>query len=217
LIFESGSDDTTALVIVHDPKNDSSSFIDRRQLDSSGWILGKVHIADSIHLYASDFGNPAGDNTSHYSRIYYNLYVSQKLPVKRHIFWKLNLVIFIAFFVAWVSFFVSPEEIDSRLALGVGALFAAVVDKYTIDGNLPKSAPDSFIDAIHVAAFVTILIPIAVSIFAHYRISPHKNNRPEIEKVIKALRKINFPFAAFTLLLFAGWIACAYYFHDVGR
>jgi len=65
------------------------------------------------------------------------------------LFWKLFLGMYIAFLIAFVSFYIHADGMDSRFGLTVGALFAVIGNKYIIDSSLPESTTFSLVDTLH--------------------------------------------------------------------
>jgi len=62
-------------------------------------------------------------------------------------------------------FFFDETEIGTRFSLLVGAMFAAVANKYIVDSFLPMSVGFTLVDGIHVITFVYILLSGCISVF----------------------------------------------------
>jgi hypothetical protein len=59
------------------------------------------------------------------------------------------LGMYIAFFIAYVCFYIHSDGMDSRFGLSVGALFAVIGNKYIIDSSLPESTTFTLVDTLH--------------------------------------------------------------------
>ena len=73
---------------------------------------------------------------------------------------------YIAFFIAAISFVPHPSELEPRFGLPVGGLFAAVGNKYIIDSLLPESSSFSLVDTLHTITFLSIFATLVVSAIA---------------------------------------------------
>ncbi|MGZ3822099.1 MAG: hypothetical protein ACXVB6_16015, partial [Mucilaginibacter sp.] len=67
--------------------------------------------------------------------------------------------------VAFIAMFIHPQEVEPRFGLPVGGLFAAIGNKYIIEGLLPLSTQFNLIDELHSTAIIFILIIIAYSAY----------------------------------------------------
>jgi len=89
---------------------------------------------------------------------------------------------------------------DPRFGLCVGGLFAAVGNKYIVEGIVPSSNVVSMLDNIHNITFVYILIIISLSIFSL------KLREKETEKSTKSSKKLDiislrFVFVTYTIII----------------
>jgi hypothetical protein len=81
------------------------------------------------------------------------------------IFFKLFVGMYVAFFVAWMAFFIDPDRVEPRFGLPLGALFAAVGNKYIVESFLPQSPGLSIVDWLHAVTFLMILAIMAFSAY----------------------------------------------------
>lgn len=150
--------DTTRVVYVADGANSS---VDAK-VTLEGWRLQPLQVKTLVHRYPTTFGDPGlkvPDST------YPQLLVT--VPLFHNgtsLFIKLFTGVYVAFFIAWLALFLDPLDIDARFGLPVGGLFAAVGNKYILDGIVPEVAQASLGDKIHVAAFIGILAVIVTSV-----------------------------------------------------
>jgi hypothetical protein len=79
-------------------------------------------------------------------------------------FQKLFLTVFIALTVALLSFFIDPNDINSRSGLLIGSLFAAVANQYVVGSSLPLAGMVTLVDTIHQLAYMVILLCLGLSV-----------------------------------------------------
>src|SRR6185369_12060600 len=60
---------------------------------------------------------------------------------------------------------IHPDNMDSRLALSVGSLFAVIGNKYIIDSTLPESNTFTLVDTLHGITLFYIFLVIASSVY----------------------------------------------------
>lgn len=73
---------------------------------------------------------------------------------------------YIAFFIAAISFVIDPEDVDPKFGLPVGGLFASVGNKYIIDSILPETTSFTLVDSLHSITFLFILFVIAANAYS---------------------------------------------------
>ena len=133
-------------------------------LTVSGWEITNVKVYSDMKPYETAFGDP--ELTSPHSE-YGSFDVSIDLDRNAWgLFFKLFLGMYVAFFITYVSIFIHADNIDSRFGLSVGALFAAVGNKYIIDSLLPESSTFTLVDSLHAFTFVSIFATISLSVYA---------------------------------------------------
>lgn len=154
---------TEDVVLVGD--NESSRLSSEIKL--RGWNIADFYLKTGISVYETNYGDPTmKENKSEYS------HVDIIIDLEREswgLFFKLFLGVFVAFAISMLTFLFEPSDLDPRFGLSVGALFAAVGNKYVVDSMLPESAGFSLADAIHAVAFIFIFLSILASaISRHY-------------------------------------------------
>ncbi len=138
----------------------------------SGWNIDSCVILTGTKAYETAFGDETL-STPHTE--YSNFRV--RLDIKRDaggLFWKMFLGMFIAFLIAYVSFYIHIDGIDSRFGLSVGALFAVIGNKYIIDSSLPESSSFTLVDLLHGITLFFIFCVIAANA---YSLRLVKNNK----------------------------------------
>jgi hypothetical protein len=124
-----------------------------------GWRIKEFEVSTGISHYSTGFGDASLEKPeSDYSK-----YII-KIKMERSawgLFFKIFLGMYVAFAISLVSFWVESDHTESRFALPVGGLFAAVGNKYIIDSYLPESSAFTTVDILHGATFISIFITIA--------------------------------------------------------
>lgn len=161
-VIEESAYDSREVILIKDP-NLTKFYAD--SLNLQGWVQqGNELVDSSIVKYATNFGDPSLTNSeSFYSNITF------KINLKRQsisIFFKLFTGCYVAFFVAFLVYFIKPIHVDPRFGLSIGALFAAVGNMYVVDSNMPTNVGFALADQVHVITFIYILISMVISIIS---------------------------------------------------
>jgi hypothetical protein len=187
LSLENSQFDSKSLVFVPDTlgKNYDPRFT------LSGWTINNCVISIGIKKYETTFGDPT-------LTVPHSEYSSYKvvLNISRDaggLFWKMFLGMYIAFLIAYICFYIDPDEMGSRFGLSVGALFAVIGNKYIIDSSLPESTSFTLVDTLH---GLTLFFIFAIIAATSYSLRLIKTN-----KEIKA-RKFDMIAAQVSLILY---------------
>jgi len=133
-------------------------------LTVSGWDITNINVNSALKNYETGFGDSEIKNAhSEYGSF------DVIIDLDRNawgLFFKLFLGMYVAFFITYVSIFIHADNIDSRFGLSVGALFAAVGNKYIIDSLLPESSTFTLVDSLHAFTFISIFVTISLSVYA---------------------------------------------------
>jgi hypothetical protein len=159
VILEESQLDTRKVILIAD----KNKFEYNDQIDVKGWKIDSTRIKRGISHYKSDFGDPTLHGESHYSKVYYTIFLSRDSWA---LFFKLFTGCYVAFFVSFLVFFIKPIYVDPRFGLSIGGLFAAVGNKYVVDSNMPESIAFTLIDKIHDITFLYILLTIFLSLIS---------------------------------------------------
>jgi len=112
-----------------------------------GWNIDSFKMSTGIKAYETAFG----DTSLATSHTEYSAF-TVKIGIGRdagQLFWKMFLGMYVSFLIAYICFYIHPDNIDSRFGLGVGSLFAAIGNKYIIDSSLPDSTTFTLVDTLH--------------------------------------------------------------------
>lgn len=126
------------------------------------WEKDSFNIKTDIKEYETSFGDPLlSEPHSEYSTYRVTIVVHRE---SWELFFKLFLGMYISFLISMICFYIHPDNMDSRLALGVGSLFAVIGNKYIIDSTLPESSTFTLVDTLHGITLFYIFLVIASSV-----------------------------------------------------
>lgn len=129
-----------------------------------GWTIDSFDITSGIKAYETTFG----DESLARPHVEYSSF-KVKIGLARdasELFWKMFLGMYVAFLIAYICFYIHADNIDSRFGLSVGALFAAIGNKYIIDSSLPESNSLTLVDTLHGVTLFFIFAVVAASAFS---------------------------------------------------
>jgi hypothetical protein len=93
------------------------------------------------------------------------------------LFWKMFLGMYIAFLIAYICFYINPDEMGSRFGLSVGALFAVIGNKYIIDSSLPETTSFTLVDTLHGVTLFFIFAIIAATAYSLKLVKENKETK----------------------------------------
>ncbi|MEI8005679.1 MAG: hypothetical protein WCI48_05690 [Bacteroidota bacterium] len=157
MYLESAHLDTGKLIFSPDKKN---SIIDP-SFSNNEWRITNFEISSPIHDYSTTFGDPTLTRGSSYS------FIRIDITIERTNYWMLFFKMFsgviIAFLVGMCSFLIDVRQTSPRFAIAVGALWAAIASKITLDSRVPDRTTFGLIDSIHILTFFMIFLAITLS------------------------------------------------------
>jgi len=160
LSFENSQYDLHSLVFV--PDTLGKHFDPRFTL--KGWNIDSFLIATPVKLYETAFGDDAQPKPhSEYSSYRVRVALSRDAS---DLFWKMFLGMYVSFFIAYICFYIHADNIDSRFGLSVGALFAAIGNKYIIDASLPETSTFTLVDTLHCFTLLFLFLGITCSVYS---------------------------------------------------
>ena len=125
----------------------------------NGW---KVFCADKVKV--DSFKAPFGD-TNYRSSVEFNLDIHRSNNFG--LFSKIFVGMYVAFLVSFLALFINIKNYNEpRFGLMVGALFAAIANKYIVEGILPESPYFNLVDQLHALTFSAITASILFSVIA---------------------------------------------------
>jgi hypothetical protein len=132
----------------------------------AGWNLadgGALVVSHRTNTNYGDIALPTGSE-SIWSRFIYTCHMTR--PGYGY-FTKLFTGLFIAASIALVGLLIPASELDSRFALSVGAMFAAVASEYVVTAALPDSNTFTMADKLHILSFLFIFVTLVESTVSH--------------------------------------------------
>ena len=162
-------EDTSALIFIVDSAN---SKIDKAVI-LDGWRIKDFHISSGVRTYETTYGDPTLSDVSAYSS------VNATITIKRKgtgLFIKLFTGVYVAFVMSMLVFFLDPIDLDPRFGLAVGAMFAAVGNKYIVDSIMPQTVALTLVDKIHGITFVYIVLCVIISLISLFYYKKGKIN-----------------------------------------
>ncbi len=167
----------------------------------NGWNIDSFIVSSNIKTYETDFGDDKlGKPQSKYSAFRVEIGLQREAM---DLFWKMFLGMYVAFLIAFVSFFIHSGSIESRFGLTVGSLFAAVGNKYVIDSALPESSSFTLVDSLHC---ITLVFIFSIMVCAVYTLNLVKNG-----ELVKAKK---FDFLAATSIFITYLILNVYFIYQ---
>jgi len=122
----------------------------------NGWFI----VGDSVKV-DQKCQSDIFDTVKKYSAIQFSMRISrQQIP---SLFFKLFIGMYVSFFVAFIAMFIKVTNAEPRFGLPVGGLFAAIGNKYIMEGILPQSSEFTIVDTLHTFTIVAILLMILFS------------------------------------------------------
>ncbi|SEW51258.1 ligand-gated ion channel [Chitinophaga arvensicola] len=156
-----------------------------------GWNIDSFKIATGIKAYETAFGDSSlATPHTEYSNFMVRIGISRDAT---QLFWKMFLGMYVSFLIAYICFYIHPDNIDSRFGLGVGSLFAAIGNKYIIDSSLPDATSFTLVDTLHGITLFFIFVTITASAYSLQLIKAGK---------VKQSRRLDLLMAQVVLLVY---------------
>lgn len=140
-----------------------------------GWNIDSFKMATGIKAYETAFGDTSIPQPhTEYSSFQVRIGIGRDAG---QLFWKMFLGMYVSFLIAYICFYIHPDNIDSRFGLGVGSLFAAIGNKYIIDSSLPDSTSFTLVDTLHGITLFFIFAVITSSAWSLQLIKANKHGK----------------------------------------
>lgn len=162
--IEIEDNDLEADKLVYLPDEENSGLSTHAEV--AGWALkpGKaVVVSNTDHTNYGDLSLGTGRESS-WSRFVFSIELTRP---GIGIFVKLFAGLFIATAIALQSLRIPAHEIEARMNLSVGAMFAAVASEYLVAAGLPESNALTMADELHILSFSFIFVALAESILVY--------------------------------------------------
>lgn len=152
--------DTSRIHLILD---EAKSGVDSTLIRISDWNEKEYRFKKDVNSYFTSFGYPDQRVNAFHS-------VSILMTIGRDfesLFIKLFLGVFIAALIGLSSLFINHEHSDPRYSLPVGALFAAIGNKYIVDSIIPQTTDLTLVDRVHFLTFFLMFAVIVLSLISH--------------------------------------------------
>lgn len=161
VVVESGDKGFHDLVFIADTINSKCDNV----VTLDGWKIQNFKIKSSKRTYITNYGDPALKQgaSSSFATVEFSVDIIRE---SGGLFFKLFTGLYVAFGISLLVFFMGPENAE-RFGLLVGSLFAAIANKYVVDGMLPDSIKYTLVDKIHVMTFCYVLINLIITVVAY--------------------------------------------------
>jgi hypothetical protein len=151
--------DTTEMVYIADRLNSKVNA----NLDLDEWDIDKFIVNEKVTAYNTTYGDPELSGNSSYPAFSAEIFLTRKHSWTA--FWKLATGVYVAFFISILVFWIYPPDLETRIGLAVGGLFAAVGNKYIVESVVPSTTQTTLIDAIHMCTFGAILLIVLMTVY----------------------------------------------------
>jgi hypothetical protein len=129
-----------------------------------GWLIDSFNMAATIRNYETGFGDTSLERPhTEYSTFRVRMVLHRDAS---DLFAKIFLGMYVAFLISFICFYIHSDYIDSRFGLSVGALFAAIGNKYIIDSSLPESTSFTLVDTLHGITLFFIFAVVTASVYS---------------------------------------------------
>lgn len=162
ITIESGEYSNQRIVFKCDNKNSKTSNSFQSGLREWKLIKSKFYINNAN--YNTTFGDPELSLKSSYPSFNFEFEISRRNSFL--MLFKLITGLLVAFIISCCVFFIKPTNTDPRFGLSVGGLFAAIGNKYIIEGKVPATNQITLLDNIHNLTFVYILLITILSVIS---------------------------------------------------
>jgi hypothetical protein len=130
-------------------------------------------------------------------------YATFAVPVRRHITFHLTrffLPLFIIVAVAFAVFWIDPEDLNSKSAIGVTCLLAAIAFQFAEAGTLPEIAYLTLADRVYAICYAALALALVFTIYGNSL--SRKNRRSDAVRVDRVGR-VAFPVGLALVLIVA--------------
>lgn len=133
----------------------------------SGYRIIATRFFNDIQHTTTNFGNPlmAEGEECDFSCFVTEIDICRESPWT--LFLKIFSAVIVSFFIATISFVISPRHFDARLSLIIGALFAAVGSKFVVDSFVGITDELTLMDCIYILTYAMIFVLAILLLISH--------------------------------------------------
>jgi hypothetical protein len=171
-----------------------------------GLRAGEVTVVRSgfetdVRRYMSDFGDPEIEPESQYSRVRYSIYVAREWrPYVLKFFLPLIIIVGLAYLV----FFIPPEQLELACSLTVTSILSAIAFQLTIGDDLPNVGYLTCVDKVFYLTYLLIMLAMVQTVWTYHL---ENDGRKNLADGLELAGRWLFPFAFFGGSLWVMWSA----------
>ena len=130
------------------------------------WNIGKKSISIKDHHYDTSFGNRAYETKgSSFSQVRVEIDFLRK---GLRLFFQLFSVLYLSYFLSLASFFIPITELNSKVGLIIGSIFALIGNNFVMQSMLPPVGQFTLVDKIEILTFLCVIFAVVVMIITRY-------------------------------------------------
>ena len=187
ITIESSENDSSMVVFTCDSKN--SKLNPTLYSTLKEWKVTKSHFFINKVVYNTNFGNPNISDRNVFPT--FNVHIELERKNSFWVLFKLITGLLVAFLAAWCVFFIRPSNVEPRFGIIVGGLFAAIANKYIVEGIVPLTNELTLLDNIHNATFIYILLILILSIISVHIYEKRTVRSRKKSKLIDNISKVS--------------------------
>ena len=160
-----------------------------RTISLPGWTLAQTSTVDSVRAYRSNFGDTSIGDEGRYARVSLTMHFA---CAGSQYFMKLFFGLWVAAGIAFLAFFIRPQNVDPRFGMGVAAIFAAIASEYIVTASFPDTNVLTLADKLHLVTFAFVFSTLAQSTWSLHLA---ENGREATSRYLDRLSRWVFPLA----------------------
>ncbi len=140
-----------------------SSGIGKKRIE--GWHITDFRIQSKITALETNFGRSSQDPETKFSNI------TAYIDIERDsspLLMKYFIGFFVAIFLCIIMYFIGLQDLTTRMAIVIAAVFSAIGNKYILDNVLPDESELTFSDKVQLLTFGAILFSASSSTLTDY-------------------------------------------------
>ncbi len=162
---------------------DTGQYFFRQDLIIPGWYLREAQQLTQENVYLTNFGEPGG--VGRFSNFSFVFTLARPLS---YFLLKLLLPLLVVIFAALGALFITPQYLDARISLPIGALLSCVFLQQSYSSALPDVGYMVLMDKIYLMSYLLIALILLRTVLMGNRMS--KNEEINILKQKKADRRL---------------------------
>jgi hypothetical protein len=172
---------------------DTGQYFFRPDLIIPGWYLKNAGQSTQENVYLTNFGEPGG--AGRFSNFSFEFTIARPLS---YFLLKLLLPLLVVIFAALGALFITPQYLDARISLPIGALLSCVFLQQSYSSALPDVGYMVLMDKIYLLSYLLIAFILLRTVLMGNRMS--KDEKVDVFKQKKADRRLAMVFLGFYCL-----------------